>query len=505
MSVTDGRSVFTRDETDGLTEEAAVRPPRRRGTAGIALFSVVAIASVVLALVMLFVPLERQVVGVLAIALTVMMMMAGVHVAVAMAVPALLGAWKLGGTSAVVFMLEEVPRGAVASWTMSVIPLFILMGLVVVQTGMATVLFDAAKQWIGRLPGGLGVGTIVAGAGLSSASGSTLSVTYATARLAVPEMLSAGYSPRMAAGTVTVAGMLKMLIPPSIAVVIYSGIAGTPVGPQLLAGLVPGLLLALLFTVTIVIRAKLNPTLAPAVDMSEYTWGTRVRALGRAWPLLLLMTIIVGGVLSGVVTPTESGALAALAAIVIGGWLSRRKGLKAFVVNIARALAQTVAATAVIMLLIVCVHFVTTFTAMSGVVQQLSVFVTGLGLSRTAFLLLLIVMFLILGMLMDELSLMLLTVPILLPILAEFDVSFIWFGVFLLLLCEIGMVTPPVGMLSFVVHGIVKDPAVNLGHNISLMDIFRGTFWFVMVAIGLIVFLIFVPDLALWLPSLMAD
>ncbi|MGW6337087.1 TRAP transporter large permease [Nocardia rhamnosiphila] len=469
---------------------------------GLTSFSAFSAVSVFLAIMILFAPLERTFVGVLGLAMTVSLMMLGVHIAVSMALPAVLGLWAIGGERSIIYAFEAIPHDAAASWTLSVVPMFVLMGLVMHRTGMTTVVFDAAKQWIAFLPGGLAVTTIFAGAGMSAVSGSTLGVTYATSRLAIPEMLKAGYSKSFATGTVAMAGVLKMLIPPSVTVVIYAGIAETPVGPQLLAGIVPGLVLAGLFAVSIVIRTRLNSNMAPAIDTTDHTWKTRLAATGRTWPAFVLVGIISGGLYSGTTTATESGALAALAAILIGGWLTRGEGLRAYLKAIGEAIAQTVAAVATIMLLIISVAFLTLFITLTGVVQEISTYITSLGLTRVEFLLVLVVMFIILGMFMDELAMMLLTVPILLPILAVFDVDLIWFGVFLILLCEVGMVVPPVGFLSFVVHGIAQRPEVNLGSPISLVDVFRGVFWYVVVAIGLIVFLIFVPELALWLPNL---
>lgn len=494
-------------EVTSATGTSQTPPSRQRAqhTVGFGLLIALGGATVVMAVLMLYAPLERETVGILGLVMTVCLMMLGIHVATSMAVPSLLGLWVLGGQRSVEFALETIPHNSAASWTLSVVPMFILMGIVVYEVGLATVLFDAAKQWLGWIPGGLAVASIFAGAGMSAASGSTLGVTYATSRMGIPEMLRAGYAPSFATGTVAMAGVLKMLIPPSITVVIYAGLAETPVGPQLMAGVVPGLTLAVLFAVSIVIRTRLNPSLAPAIDTSAYTGRSRLVSLVRTWPALLIVAIVMGGLYSGLATATESGALAALAAILVGAWAQRARGAKAYGALLARAVGQTVAAVAAVMFLIMAVYMMTLFIALSGVVQEFSQWITELGLGRTAFLLILVVMYVFLGMFMDELAMMLLTVPILIPILNSFDVNLIWFGVFLILLCEVGMVVPPVGFLSFVVHGIAQKPEVNLGISISLIDVFRGVFWYVVVALGLIIFLIFVPEYALWLPNSMTN
>ena len=469
---------------------------------GRTLFALLGIVSAALAALVLFFPMERQVLGIVMLVLTVTLMMMGVHVAVSLALPSLLGLWAIGGAQSVAYALEQVPKNSAASWILSVIPTFIFMGLMVSRSGIAAIIFDAAKQWIGRIPGGLGIATIFAGAGMSAASGSTLGVTYATSRMGIPEMLRSGYQPRMAVGTVAMAGTLKMLIPPSVTVVIYAGIAQTPVGPQLLAGIVPGLVLAALYALLILVRVKMNPALAPAVDLASTTWRTRFVALVRAWPVALVVLIVVGGMYSGVATATEAGALAALATILISGWMRRRDGFKSFVKLVGVSIVMTIGSVAAIMLLIISVNILTVSMASTGVVQAVSQFVVDLGPSRTVFLLVLVVMYLVMGMLMDELAMMLLTMPVLVPILEMYEVDMIWFGVFLILLCEVGTVVPPVGMLSFVVHAVAQQEDVNLGHKISLVDVFRGTAGFVAVALAFIVFLIFVPELVLWLPRL---
>lgn len=501
MTETVGRSPLTSIE-DIAEVPGSPKAPQGRRTVGSVLFAIFLAGSVALALTVAFAPLERQTLGLLVLALTVTLMMAGIHVSVSMALPSILGLWALGGSQTVGFALQQIPKTSAASWSLSVIPMFIFMGLMLSRSGLAAVVFDAAKQWIGRVPGGLGVATIFAGAGMSAASGSTLGVTYATSRIGIPEMLRAGYAPQMATGTVAMAGTLKMLIPPSITVVIYASIAQTPVGPQLLAGVVPGLILAGLFGLLIVVRAKLSPELAPPIDMAGVTWRSRFLGLARAWPVAVLMLIIIGGMYSGMTTATESGALAALSTILISGWTGRRDGLRAFLKLLWESTVLTAASVAAIMFLIISVHLLTLLIASSGVVQDISQFVVDLGLSPATFLLVLVVMYVIMGMLMDELAMMLLTVPVLMPVLLQYDIDLVWFGVFLIMLCEVGMVVPPVGFLAFVVHGIAQQPEVNLGHDISLMDVFRGVFWFVVVALGLIVGLIYYPELALWLPNL---
>lgn len=494
------------------TEEAGSESPARvltarRGerVAGVT-WHLLAVLAVVVAAVIAFVPISRESVGLLVLALITLLMALGIHIAFAMLTASALGLWVLGGERVLSSTLEGETFSAVATWQLSVIPLFILMGVALGRSGLSSKAYSAARLWLGRLPGGLAVGTNFAGAGLAAASGSTLGISYALGRVAVPEMVRSNYQPGLATAAVTMAGTLGQLIPPSVMLVIYAGIAETPVGPQLLAGTIPGLLLALGYGVMIVIRASINPRIAPRIDLSGVTWGARFRSLAGIAPVVVIVVIVVGGMLGGVFTATESGAVGAVVAILLGWAASdeRKRGARGLLSLVRDSVRETAISVAAIFLLLICVQVLILVMTLSNVAQGLAGWVASLGLDRVSFLLAVIVLLVLLGTFMDPLSMMLLTIPVLSPVLAAMDVDMIWFGVYIVILAELAIVTPPIGVLIFIMHRLVQDKQVNLGTNISVTEIFRAVLWFVWVAIVILVVLILVPDLATWLPEQMS-
>lgn len=310
----------------------------------------------------------------------------------------------------------------------------------------------------------------------------------------------------MAVGTVIVSGLPGGLIPPSILLVVYAGIASVPVGPQLMAGAVPGILIAFTFGLFIFCIGIFVPKLvgrgknATGVVTEKVTWGQRFQSLGEIWGFPVIMFVLFGGMFSGAFTPTEAGAAAALTAMLLTLWYTRKNNP---VGNVSRAAVSTVSATAAIFFIIIGAEMLTKLMAITGLAPAITEFITGLGLNRVGFLLVLIVLYLFMGMFFDTLSMMLLTIPILLPTLAVMEVSPLWFGVFVVLLGELGMITPPVGILSFIVHNIAKNPEVNLGQNITLKDIFTSLLWFLPVAVLFLVLLISFPQMTEWLPDLL--
>lgn len=457
--------------------------------------------SLIIAAVILFTPdLPDTIVGVLTIILSIVAMVAGIHVGIAIMGAGAVGLWKLAGTSAVAVTFEDVPFASAASWSLSVIPLFILMGVAMGRFNLTGKLFGTAQAWLGRLPGGLAVSTNFAGAGLAASSGSSIAISYALGRTTIPEMLRAGYKPSLATGVVAMSGSLGMLIPPSVVLVIYAGVAETPVGPQLLAALVPGLLTALAYGILIVFRCSIDPSLAPR-STTHYSWGQRFRSLGDVTPVGLILILIIGGMYSGIFTPTEAGAFGAIAAILLGWLFGDDRSVGHLVRTVLTSLRETAAGVASIFLLLMGVHVLTRVVALSGVANWLTDTITAMGLSRTLFLLGLIFVFLILGMFMDGLAMILLTVPILMPVLDTYDISLLWFGVFIVILVELALVTPPIGMLSYIVHRIASNPEVNLGVTVRLSDVFKGVAWFVATSAVILIVLIFFPDIALWLPN----
>ncbi|MDV6013502.1 TRAP transporter large permease [Haloechinothrix sp. LS1_15] len=453
----------------------------------------------------MFLDAPSEVVGVGGIGLLIVLMFIKVPVAAALSVSGLLGLYALRGERAVANVMASIPYDAVASWTLSVLPMFVLMGLLLWRSGISNKIYVAARHWLGWLPGGLAIGTNAAGAGMAAVSGSTLGTTYALARIGIPEMLNAGYHRRLAVGSIVVAGLGGQLIPPSIMLVIYAGIAEVPVGPQLIAGIGPGLLLAACFGITILALCLARPAIsgrgsgAAAIVSS---WTERLLSAARIWPVPVLITVVLGSMFAGVLTATEAGAAGAFGAVLLALWYKRAdKPIGA----VRAAATDTVRVIGAILFIIVGAYIFARLLAVSGVAAGFSDWVADVGLGRVEFLLLMMVAYLVMGMFMDPLSMMLLTVPLLIPTLETLDISLLWFGVFAVLMAELAVITPPVGILAFIIHSITADPEVNLGQRITLGDVFRAIGWFLPVAIAFILILIAYPDIATTLPDLMMD
>ncbi|MFD1507104.1 TRAP transporter large permease [Georgenia yuyongxinii] len=425
-------------------------------------------------------------------ALLILLLVSGVPVALCMLAVGLVGIHAIVGNTAVIRVLMDVPFGSMASWTLSVLPMFVLMGLILWSSGATERLYRGSQLYLGRLPGGLAVTTNLAGAGLAAASGSTVGITYALARIGVPEMLRAGYDKKYVLSSVLMSGMSGQLIPPSVLLVVYAGVAEVGIGQQLAAGIVPGLLLAASYATYLVIRATLQPRLAPKVEIPRVTMRERVRITGAMLPIPLLSIVVIGGMLLGVFTATEAGAFGAFGALIIGAvYLGRKKFVKAA----GSALVGTASSVGQIMFLLFGTAVMSQFMALSGVPGWLVELVSDMNLSRVSLLLLLIAVYIVLGMFLDPIAMILLTVPVMVPILSVYEISPIWFGVFVVILCEVGMVTPPVGILSYVLHRIVQDDDVRLGNRISLGDVFKAALGIIPVALFVILLLIFFPDL----------
>jgi C4-dicarboxylate transporter DctM subunit len=482
------------------TEADAV--PERRDTRGWVIFAIT-VAVLVSSTVAMFLPLKPEAIGIAACVLMLTMIFLRIPVAVAMIVPALLGMYAMRGERLVESMLTTLPYQQIANWTLSVVPMFILMGLLLWRAGLTESLYAAGRHWLGWLPGGLAVGTNLAGAGLASVSGSSVGTTYALARIGIPEMLKAGYDRRLAIGAVIVAGLPGQLIPPSIMLVIYAGIAEVPIGPQLLAGIGPGLLVALMFTVMIVIFAR--RWAVARTDHAEHhpvaTWRERFASLVKVWPVPLLIAVISVGMFSGVFTATEAGAVAAVFSVVIALiWRRRDKPLRA----LSDAATGTISSVGAIFFMLIGVEALSRMFTLTGISTGFAELVEGMHLNRITFLLMMTVVYIVLGTFMEPLPMMVLTIPVLMPTLESMDISLLWYGVFAVFMGELAIVTPPVGILAFIIHSITKDPEVNQGQDISMNDVFKAVWWFMPMAVVVTLVLIFFPDIVTFIPDLMS-
>ena len=450
--------------------------------------------------------------GAWCIGMMLVLLFLSVPVAIALSVPSIIGVYAVSGIPATMNILSTAPFSAVSDWSMSVLPMFIFMGMLLTQSGLSGKVYRVADHWFSWLPGGIGIGTTFAGAGLSAVTGSTIGMTYALGRAGIPEMLKAGYDRRMAVGTIMVSGMTGNLIPPSILMVVYAGIASVPVGPALMAGALPGIVLAVCFAAFIFAIGVAAPklvgrgqnaqnTTGANTARSTTTWRDRFTSLTAVWGFAIILVVLFGGMFSGIFTPTEAGAAAALCSLLLCLWEKRGDGPWR---KIADSAMDTVAATSAIFFIMIGATMLTSLLAITGLAPILTGLITDLGLSRIGFLLVLIVLYIVMGMFFDTLSMMLLTIPILLPTLETMGVSPLWFGVFVVLLGEFAMVTPPVGIIPYIVHSIAKNPEVNLGVTVTLRDIFVSLLWFLPVGVIFLILMVAVPGMTEWLPDLIS-
>ncbi|MBP1327311.1 tripartite ATP-independent transporter DctM subunit [Leucobacter exalbidus] len=455
----------------------------------------------------MFLPSSDKIgIGIAGVVMMVALLFMKFPAAMAMILPSLLAMYAMRGWAIVETSLMNVPIDSISSWSLSVLPMFIVMGLLMWRSGMTEGVYKAARQWFSWMPGGLAVGTNLAGTGLATVSGSTAGVVYALSRIGIPEMLKAGYDKRLALGSVIVASLPGQLIPPSILLVLYAGIAEVPVGQQLLSGILPGVVVAIMFTVMLVIMAsffKMGGQKVAGKETAPTSWSERWRSLARTWPLPILAAIIIVGMFSGLFTATEAGAFAALCALILTFlWKPAGGGVSRPITAVRKASIGAVANVGGIFFMLVGVEMLSRMMTLTGIGNGMADLVAAWDLNRVEFLIVMTVVYLVLGAFMESLPMMVLTVPLLIPTLESLDISLLWFGVFVVFMGELAVLSPPVGMLAMIIHSIVKDPEVNQGQTIKLSDIFWTMLWFLPMAVLVVAVLIAWPDLATIIPTM---
>jgi tripartite ATP-independent transporter DctM subunit len=407
-----------------------------------------------------------------------------------------LGAVSLVGLSVMVSprvawgMISATPFDFVGQWELTAAPMFLLMGYVATTTGLTEGLFRALRLFLARLPGGLAVSSVGACALFAAASGSSVATAAALSRIAVPEMLKSGYAKSLATGTIAASGTLGSMIPPSVLLVLYGVYAQVSVGQLFMAGFIPGVLSALIYIAMIMIRVKVNPALAGPVRISS-TGREKWEALKDTWPLPVLIVSVLGGIFLGLFSPTEAGAIGAAVAMLIAavrGSLTRTA--------LWDALKKTAVSTTGIFIILVGSVFFTRFLALSRVPAEFSDFVLGISADPLWIIFAVAVIYIVLGMFIDSIGLLLLTLPLVLPLVDGAGLDLVWFGIIVVKLLEIGLVTPPIGLNVYVIKGA-------LGDQVTLPQVFRGVGWFVAMDVVTLALIVFVPALALTLPALM--
>lgn len=411
-------------------------------------------------------------------------------IAIALAIVSALGILAIRGPRAALSMVGSETHDFAAHWTLSAIPMFLLMGAFAFQGGLTTSLFKAGRIWLSRLPGGLAVATNAATAMFAASSGSSIATSAAMTRLAAPEMLKAGYAPSLATSVIACAGTIGALIPPSILFVVYAWFAQENVGQLLMAGLLPGLLTAGAYTLLIIVRVKLNPTLAPKVE-DHFTWGDRMNVLKEIWPVPFLMVVVMGSIYGGFATATEAAALGSIATLLLV--ILRGNFSWTFIRD---AVNDAVTSSASVFLVALGAALFSKLLALSGIPPMIGDFIETSNMSALQLVFLVIALYLVLGMFLDPIGILLITLPILLPAFDALDMNLIWMGVIIVKMIEIGLLTPPVGLNVFVVKGV-------LGDQVELKEIFKGVMWFLLAEIVIMGLIIGFPEISLLLPSMM--
>ncbi|MBN9888291.1 TRAP transporter large permease [Salipiger abyssi] len=413
-----------------------------------------------------------------------------VPIGLALGLVAFVGIAILTSWNAAFSILGLIPFETAASWELSAIPMFLLMGALAFRSGLTTALFDAARLWLGWLPGGVAVATNFACAGFAAASGSSLATTLTMGRIALPEMKKTGYDMGLATGVVASAGTLGSLIPPSVLMILIGVFAQTSIIKLFVAGIIPGLISALAFALMIILRAKLQPHVAPR-DSERTSWSAKFRAMAGIWPLPVLVLGVIGGIYSGIVTATEAGAFGAALTFVI----ALANGTLSWPV-IKASFWDALVGTATLFFIVLGAVLLTRFLAFSGLPMFLAQFMAEANISPLAVILISGACFLVLGMFLDPLGLLFLTLPIMLPIFKTVGLDLTLMGVLIVKFVEIGLMSPPVGLNVFAVKSLV-------GSDVPLTTIFRGVLWFLVVDLAVIGLLIAFPEITLFLPRVM--
>lgn len=411
-----------------------------------------------------------------------------VPVAIAMFVVGLIGVSILRNETVALSYLASESFSLASSADLLVIPLFILMGNVATESGMSRKLYDAAYSWIGSWRGGLASATVVGSGGFAALSGSSVASALTMGRVSLAEMERFNYSPRLATGAVAAGGTLGILIPPSTGFVLYAILTQESIGRLFLAGVLPGLLLMALFILTIMVLSTVYPALGPKGPRTD--WGQKFAATLGSLPLVGLVVLTIGGIYGGFFSPTEAAGVGALLAIIYG-IVSRTLTLR----GLWTALSDSVATTAVVMLILIAAHVFGPFLALSHIPTFVGDFLIGLNMGPYGVLLMILLCYLVLGCFLEGFAMLVLTMPIFFPVVVSMGFDPIWFGVVVVVVLEMGLITPPVGMNVFIVKSVA--PKVELG------DIFIGVAPFLVAMILLLILLILFPGIALYLPTTM--
>ena len=441
--------------------------------------------------------MDPLIIGLIGIALFLISLALGVHVGISLGFIGFVGCATIYAQSAPLdrsmSMAQTLLLNAVFStatdWVFIVLPLFILMGLLASDAGIIEGAFSALAKWVGSCRGSLGIATILGQTAFGICTGSSIVACTVFAKVSAPEMIKYGYSKKFSYGLVAGSGSLGMIIPPSVLAIIYGLLSGESIGAMFMAGVGPGVALAFLFVLSLFLMSHLDPNLAPPVQITA-TRKEKLKGVLDILPILSVGFVIVYGILGGIFTPNEAGAVGSVIVFVIG-IATRKLTLKKFM----NAMLATASSTGMVFIIFIMAKVFSRFLNLSGIAPSLIEFISGLPFPPIVILIGFVIMYLILGMFLDGISILIITVPLLVPIAKSFHIDIVWFGMVSILATECGLLTPPVGLNVYAVKGVA-------GKDIALEDLFKGSFPFFLAMVAAVALSMIYPPLITWLPGL---
>jgi C4-dicarboxylate transporter, DctM subunit len=432
--------------------------------------------------------MSPEITGIIIILALVVVLVSGIWIGLAMALLGIIGIIWIKGFDQAFLMAGLIPYQNIAFYPMTCLPMFVLMGVIVAETRIGEDLYDTAFTWVGQIRGGLAIATVFACTALAAVTGISSAALVSMGKVALPEMRKRNYDDELATGSIACAGTLAFLIPPSLAFIMYGVLTENSIGKLFIAGIGPGILLAVLFVITILFTTFLHPEKAPPGPKTSFK--SKIISFKNTWHVIILFLLVLGGIYGGIFTPTEAGAIGAFGAFMIAA-AYRRLSWKVTLL----CLRETAVMSGMILFIISGAFIFMHFMAISKLPFAMGDFINMLHINRYLIFLGIVIIYLVLGMFLDIMSCIILTIPIVYPAMMALGFDPIWFGVVLIILIEAGLVTPPVGMDVFILAGVTNTP---------VSTIFRGIVPFC-IAMGVCIFLLTVfPQIALFLPHLMA-
>ncbi|AXF55203.1 TRAP transporter large permease [Salicibibacter kimchii] len=427
-------------------------------------------------------------IGIIGIVVLLLMFAFRVPVSISLFIVGTVGYSLIRDVDSGLVQLATTPYSTASSYSLSVIPLFILMGMILSYSNLGKDLYNAVDSWLGRIRGGLAMTTIGTSAIFSSISGSINATTATMAKVAIPEMRKYNYDLGMASASVAAGGTLGPLIPPSVIMIVYGVLTMEPIGQLLIAGIIPGIIQMVIFMLIIYIWARIRPSSAPVGEKKKF--GEKISSISKVWPFFLLFVMTIGGLYFGLFTPTEAGAVGAFGSFVLA-LITRRLSWE----SLKKALSETTRLTAMIFLILMGADIFSQFLSISRIPSEITTFVGNVDLSPLTILILMLIVYFILGLFLEGIAILVLTMPIVYPLLEQLGFDGVWFGVIMILVINIGLMTPPLGISIYVISGIVKD--------IPIQRIFKAVMPMVLAVVLCIIILIIFPEIVTILPDLM--